>query len=356
MVVIFLVLADRYTIYLYLKLFIGATFAGIVLSNITEEFAGKLAERVMNLLTGFGFKDRDAELDEKGVPVVSLRSLGGKYYNAVAVVMIGEEHYANWQFTKEGRYFQYFINCCESLLENLKLKELNGLTFGVWEYYYPWSYNLKPPWISGLAQGVGIQIISRAYKLSGEEKYLKAAKYAFNAFLVEVKDGGVTYKDGENEWWYEEYVGKDGEISRVLNGMIYALLGIHEYFVNTGDREALIVFERGVRSLKRNLNRYDSGWWTYYDDLGMIATKSYHIVHLNLLKGLYEITHERFLFEIYQKWSNYKKGFFTRRFLKQRPRYHDLMVLSLNIAGVFLALMFLRLFICQLIPSLLHSI
>ena len=252
--------------------------------------------------------------------------------------MAAFQHYENWQVTKEEQYFEYFKNCADWLVNNLKFKTFNNLTYGVWEYDYPWSYGLKPPWISGLAQGVGVQVLSKAYKLTGEEKYSTIAKCALNTFFVEVKDGGVTYKDNQDEWWYEEYVSKDAKTSRVLNGMIYAIIGIYEYNKNTNAEEAKQLFEKGLRSLRRNLVKYDAGWWTYYDGLGLTATKTYHAVHLDLIKKLYEITGEELFLEMYNKWSKYKTKFFIREFIKQKPSWHDMAILGLNIIGIFMFL------------------
>lgn len=87
--------------------------------------------------------------------------------------------------------------------------------------------------------------------------------------------------------------------------MVYAVIGIYEYYENTGDEEARRLFEKGVQSLKQNLARYDAGWWTCYDNLGLVATKTYHAVHLDLMKRLYEIT----FLEMHNKWSKYKQSF-----------------------------------------------
>ncbi len=61
-----------------------------------------------------------------------------------------------------------------------------------------------------------------------------------NSFFIEVKKSsivGVTYKAPFNGW-YEEYAGKGGKESRVLNGMRYPLLGIYDYYNYTHGSEA----------------------------------------------------------------------------------------------------------------------
>jgi hypothetical protein len=74
---------------------------------------------------------------------------------------------------------------------------------------------------------------------------LDFANRFLNSFFVEVENGGVTYKT-KNGYWYEEYACKGGKESRVLNGMMFALLGIHEYLKYTNDAKARFLFNKGV--------------------------------------------------------------------------------------------------------------
>jgi len=311
---------------------------GVCLSNFTEKHFSGPAERFLNIMTGYGFKDKDAEYAADGVPVVSLRRLMKKYYNPVSVANAGISYYDNWQKNRGKNQFQFFLNCADSLVSNLKIRDAGPNKFGVWEHGYPWSYNLTPPWISALAQGFGIQLLGRAFSATGDPKYKDAAELALEAFFVDVSAGGVTYKDRENEWWYEEYVGKGAVPVRVLNGMMYALLSLDEYGRGSGSDKAKDLFVKGLASLKKNLSSFDAGWWSCYDNLGLVATRHYHAVHLDLLKKLSEKTNDRYLAEIYQKWLGYRKPFFIREFVMQRPSWHDLAILMLNAGIIFLCL------------------
>ena len=46
--------------------------------------------------------------------------------------------------------------------------------------------NLINPWYSGLAQGQGISVLCRAYKTTGNDKYLDSIKKAYRSFLIDV--------------------------------------------------------------------------------------------------------------------------------------------------------------------------
>jgi D-glucuronyl C5-epimerase C-terminus len=43
-------------------------------------------------------------------------------------------------------------------------------TFTAWEYFFAFEGG-APPWMSGMAQGTGIQALSRAYALTGVTRY-----------------------------------------------------------------------------------------------------------------------------------------------------------------------------------------
>lgn len=326
----------------FIETFSIAVLLGIIFSNYAEILFSDLAERIMNLLSGFGLKKQDAEFNKEGIPIVSLRKLGTLHYNAVTVANAADNYYSKWKLNNDRYQLEMFKNCIDSLITNLKIKKFNGKEYGIWEYDYKWSYNLVPPWISGLAQGLGVAVLSKAWFVFKDENYQRNSKLALSAFFVDVKNGGVTYKDSEDQWWFEEYVGQSATESRALNGMIYSILGIIDYYKITNDPEALVLFEKGLASLKKNLSKYDAGWWSFYDILGTIAAKSYHILHIDLIKKLNTIVPDDQFLHTYRKWEKYKKHFFVREFVKQKPSWHDFMVLLLNISLIFILVCILR--------------
>ena len=54
---------------------------------------------------------------------------------------------------------------------------------------------MKPPWLSSMAQSQAIQALIKANNLTKDNRYLNLSDRLLNAFFIEVKDGGVTYKD-----------------------------------------------------------------------------------------------------------------------------------------------------------------
>ena len=246
-------------------------------------------------------------IDEAGVPLYDYGYTGGVYIGVQRnPVTVSQQAFHYWDEFQKGdeRSKKLFLNCTDWLVDNAVLYD----NYSVWEYNFPWpSRNLTPPWISGMAQGQGIQALVKAYNITGDQKYLKIANSSLLSFFVEVKNGGVTYKDPETGgWWYEECPNPGNPNDRILNGFIFALLGIHEYYERTGNKDAKYLFDKGIIELKNHLSDYDTGEWTYYDQVGNNASIGYHHIHVKQLAQLYEITHDSVFKEYYQKWKSYE--------------------------------------------------
>jgi len=195
-----------------------------------------------------------------------------------------------------------FMNCADWLLDH-------GVRRGdalVWEYDFD-LHTIKAPWISGMAQGHAVQVLIRAHSLTRDEKYLRAAEQALEAFFVDIPDGGVRIVDKEppGSWWYAEYP-TPGRQRRVLNGMMFTLVGIHEFQLATGNPRAKEAFENGVRSVLAHLDEYDMGGWTRYDADGKPATPRYHQIHVNLLRRLHDATNEEKFRAYADRWDGYR--------------------------------------------------
>jgi hypothetical protein len=122
-------------------------------------------------------------------------------------------------------------------------------------------------------------------------------------------EDGFLYIDATGDYWYQEYMGNCGY---VLNGFIFAMWGVYDYYLYSGDEEYKMIFDQCVDTLRKNLNRYD--WrmglarWTVYDlkDKNPVNL-GYHKVHVSLLRDLYMITKEKFLFDYAILWEGYIK-------------------------------------------------
>ncbi|MCD6098978.1 MAG: hypothetical protein J7K33_00185 [Candidatus Marinimicrobia bacterium] len=304
-----------------LSLLVIVLILALPLSYIDYDMA---KDAVFNISDAIGYQSpKKIILDESGVPYIEYKYQNGKYVgekrrNPVTISQTGMKYLEKYYETKEEKYKELFLNCSDWLVENAK----NKGDYSVWEYssiiYYP-NFTLYPPWVSGMAQGQGIQVLAYAYNLTGNEIYLNTAKSALGAFYVPVEEGGVLYIEDDGGWWYLEYGYKGEPKPKTLNGFIFALIGIHEYYRITKDDDALYLFNRGVDELKRHLNDYDTGSYTVYDLVGTPAGK-YHEVHVKQMLTMYNLTGDPIFLEYYEKWKAYSNdpwNILTKRILNR---------------------------------------
>lgn len=247
--------------------------------------------------------------DKNGVILLDYYGDIGRQYNPVAIAQYGLGNFNLYLKTKEKKYLDIARKQGDWLVKNL---EKNKFGLKVWMHHFNWTYKkiLKAPWYSALSQGSGISLLVRLYKETNKGEYLNKAKEALESMFVEIKDGGVKYIDKKGNVWLEEYILYPDSPTHILNGFIWALWGIWDYYLITKDERALKLFNSCVKTLKENLSRYDIGFWSLYDLsrqlLKTIASFFYHNLHIVQLKIMFKLTKEP-IFEFYaKKWQKYK--------------------------------------------------
>jgi heparosan-N-sulfate-glucuronate 5-epimerase len=246
--------------------------------------------------------------DAAGIPLLDYKGAIGPQYNPIAIAQWGLANY-NWfcDTGEEGRRAKA-MQSANWLCANL---EQNTHGLWVWNHHFDWDYRdtLKAPWYSGLAQGQGVSMLLRAHVLSGDKKYLEAADRAFVPLTHSITDGGVLFTDEEGNLWIEEYMVNPP--THILNGFLWALWGVFDYSLVCPDSFAKSIFERGVATLARNLQRYDTGYWSLYEQSGtrlkMIASPFYHRLHIVQLRVMAMLTGEKLFAEVSERWEGYAK-------------------------------------------------
>ncbi len=155
---------------------------------------------------------------------------------------------------------------------------------------YTWFYSsrgLKAPWYSGMAQGMGISALLRAYQLTNDYSYRRAAEKAFRPFTTSVAGGGVTTRDGD-DYWLEEYT--EAQPKQVLNGSIFAMWGVWDLYRVTGNTTAKSVFNRATATLSRHLDDYEYKGYCLYERYPAHYSNHYHSIHVRQLRALTGIT------------------------------------------------------------------
>jgi len=192
------------------------------------------------------------------------------------------------------------------LIKNKTDKE----NMSLWYHNYPVvEHDCKPPWKSGLSQGLILSLLVRAYHLTEKEEISMLAERVANSMKMPVFEGGFLYINGNGDYWFQEYMGNCGY---VLNGFIFAMWGVYDYYLYSNDQMYKTIFDKCIDTLKRNLRYYD--WrigiakWTVYDlkDKNPVGL-DYHRMHIRLLKSLYMISEEKFLLNYANLWESYIK-------------------------------------------------
>jgi len=253
--------------------------------------------------------DYTATLDHDGVPLLNYHGVVGVQYNPIAIAQYGLGNYNLWCDTGNAQRYDKFIRAANWLVHNL-VKNHDGID--VWMHNFDFEYykTLKAPWYSGLAQGQGISLLLRAAKATGDAKYADAAEKAFKSFTLKLESGGVIDIDGSGCYWIEEYVLQPThEKTKILNGFIWALWGVYDYYIFTKNKDVLRLYEKFVETIMNNLDKYDTGYWSYYELtpqlIKNIASPFYHKLHVVQLLIMYEITGKDMFKEYSVKWEKY---------------------------------------------------
>ena len=129
-----------------------------------------------------------------------------------------------------------------------------------WEYYFDFDGG-RPPWVSGLAQGTGLQAIARAaVKLGRGPSCSRSCARALGIFRTPPPEGVRTEADGGLH--YLQYSFAPG--LQILNGFVQSLVGLYDYAALTADPEALQLYGAGLAAARVEVPASDTGAWSLY--------------------------------------------------------------------------------------------
>jgi hypothetical protein len=174
----------------------------------------------------------------------------------------------------------------EKLLFENSLITDNELLF-LYKFYFPLHQNykdaMKPDWVSGFCQGLGLLFFARFYKKDNEELLVKIRNGMINERIVEhFFDGSILFHEYEHK-------------CDALNGHIYALYGLYEHWYWTDDETSADLFKRGTKYVIDNIDKYrNPNGASFYCSTHKMETEKvggkYHATHINQLVYLYKVT------------------------------------------------------------------
>jgi heparosan-N-sulfate-glucuronate 5-epimerase len=262
--------------------------------------------------------DYAGHYDVAGIPMLDYHGVIGLQYNPIAIAQWGLANYNRFCSTSDEARWQKTLKAADWLVANL---EQNSHGLWVWNHHFDWDYRdpLKAPWYSGLAQGQGVSLLLRAHAHAHSHahskdeqhkyQYQNAAEKAFVALTKPIAEGGVLLEDEEKNLWIEEYLVDPP--THILNGFMWALWGVFDYWLARADTSAKESFDRGVETLIRNLDLFDTGYWSLYEQSGtrlkMLASPFYHQLHIVQLRVMSKLTGNARFAEVAERWEGYAR-------------------------------------------------
>jgi hypothetical protein len=158
---------------------------------------------------------------------------------------------------------------------------------------------VNAPWVSAMAQGMAMSLLTRAHLLTGDPMYAAAAERALAPFARDTRRGGVVASFGGRPW-YEEY--PSVRPTHVLNGFMFALIGLYDEC--RWVPRACGVFDVGMRSLRLRIRYFDRPGGSFYYPRAIPVGRDYHRLHVALLTALTSVRRVPSLNAVRRKWAS----------------------------------------------------
>lgn len=237
------------------------------------------------------------QLDENGIPV-NVTVGGIKCYFPITIFQYALGLYDLYLMNQEKNYAEKFLRVAEWAINEQKSN-------GMWECMKTIG-DTKHESQSSMCQSEGASLLLRAYLLTNDKKYYKAAKKSIDFMIQDVKDGGTCYYPKENSPIFQEYVSKEN--LSVLNGWIFSLFGLYDFVLINHNMKYKKILYNSATTMSQSLHKYDRGFWSDYDQYGTIASPAYNDLHVRQLKLMGELFCNKEFLKYAQKWDNYQKS------------------------------------------------
>lgn len=272
----------------------------------TEEFKlRKIGLDYHQLILGGTFPDEDPEnsnLFEIGGKLLTAYSQNTDYHptRLIQIIILNGILYNR---IKDIRCFNTVKKSLEYLFS--KAEEYNEVILFPYQFEWRFLNVLKNPnWYSGMAQGQALSALAICYEVEKDERYLKLAQKIFNSLLL-IKgesENWVSVVDRNGYFWIEE-IPSDSP-SHILNGFLFAILGIYDYMnlpITENSREmAKKLLFAALTTIKDHIDLYHTQEHkSFYSLASTQVSMKYHLVHMNQLYILWQITDDITFYKYY---------------------------------------------------------
>ncbi|WP_299735209.1 D-glucuronyl C5-epimerase family protein [uncultured Endozoicomonas sp.] len=273
-------------------------------------FCGDLDERLYPIDLEFTLQDKKnyyTPMDKDGIPIKKYISVG-EQYNPTRIAAYGLANYNRWILDGDFSARNEFLKMANWFFENKS---------GRYEYHFDWG-TLKNPWISCMAQGEAVSVLVRAFTLTNDSRYIEKARLALEPFLNNITSGGVQSYIGDAWLYLEEYPVEKPE--HVLNGFMYALIGLSEYSdLKPDDEEICCLRDKLIQTLLHHIERWSFGNWSLYQVSNSkneinTCTPKYHNLQISQLTYIMRKFNLKSLDVVVSRWKNGADSFLYRMF------------------------------------------
>ncbi len=242
------------------------------------------------------YLDDEYLTDEKGIILFEYNGI--RYYHPVYLGLRTIELLNGYHRTQNTTYLIRAKLFAEKLIE--MGEEIDDALY--FPYPFNWTHGtdkLFYPWYSGMAQGRVLSVFSRLYFLTGERKYRNIAQKIFKSFqIIYCENDGwkndfiwTVMIDKDGYFWIEQYPAYWP--SHVLNGFIAAIFGLYDYYQVTHNESCKQILQASLTTIQNHLEQYrNPGGISFYCLKFKELFQSYHLVHIEQLYELYEMTRD----------------------------------------------------------------
>jgi hypothetical protein len=237
--------------------------------------------------------------DRYGVPMRIINGI--RRYHPVGLASLGLKYLARYRITAEPLY----LDRAQRIASGLKRIGVDARG-AIW-FPYRFTFTMhgdphlvnRPPWYSGMAQGLALALFVRLWELTGSDAYRSLADRTYNSLrnLGRASNPWVSWIDGNRYVWIEEY---PQQLDRTFNGFVFALFGVYDYFQMTKDpalysaarnANVLALLRGGITTIKAYAPTFrNPGAVSDYCLAHHYRNPKYHLVHIRQLRKLGVIT------------------------------------------------------------------
>lgn len=240
-------------------------------------------------------REDDGDHDEHGVRMVELD--GVLHDHPVAQAQYGLRNLTAYQQTGDP----FFLDRAVMQAQRLVYRRVESRQAWWFPYQFDFTvqgdvdYVAEAPWYSAMAQGQALSLFTRLADATGDARWREAADATFAGFLVEPHpdEPWGTWVDDTGSLWLEEYPRwPASSSSRVLNGHIFAALGLYDYHWLTASAQARELYDGALTTV---LETFETGfrrpgWVSEYSLFHARPNARYHQIHIGELLTLYRQT------------------------------------------------------------------